>query len=140
MPSTSQMCHSSHVKKRERLSLQQGTHLNCIFKYPVFSLSNRKFSVPIYIICEYYIHRTDLADLSSFWKKMDFFVWQLSQYPLRLESEHLQLELTNFPVFSLCLDKIPCVLTKFPNSLFSLTGNLFGHFPCNQSVFPATSL
>ena len=44
----------------------------CVF--PVFfPVRLQIFCVPIYIICEYYIHRTDLADLSSFWKKMDFF-------------------------------------------------------------------
>ena len=94
----------------------------------VFPVRLQIFPVPIYIICECYIHRTDLADLSSFWKKIDFFLRQLSQYPLLLESEHLQLELIKFPVFSLCLDKIPCVLTNFPNSLFTLTGIFFGPF------------
>ena len=67
----------------------------------------------MYIICKYYIHRTDLADLSSFWEKIWTFLRQLSQYPLLLESEHLQFELTKFPVFSLCLDKIPCVFPVF---------------------------
>ena len=34
----------------------------CVF--PVFSLSNDK--LPIYVICNYNIHKTDLVDLSSF--------------------------------------------------------------------------
>ena len=75
----------------------------CVF--PVFSLSKPQiFPVPIYIICEYYIHRTDLADLLE---KKWILLRRLSQYPLLLESEHLQLELTKFPVFSVCLYKIP---------------------------------
>ena len=71
-----------------------------------------------------HIHRTDLADLSSFWKKMDISRGNYRNILYFLESEHLQLELTKFPVFSLCFDKI----SKFP--VFSLTGNPFGHFPC----------
>ena len=71
----------------------------------VFHVRPQIFPVPIYIICEYYIHRMDLAGLFSFWKKRDFFLRQLSQYPLLLESEHLQLELTKF-----CFHKI----SKFP--------------------------
>ena len=51
--------------------LFQGTHSNCIFKFCVFSLHIRHVS--IFIMCDYYIHRTDLADLSSFWKKMEIF-------------------------------------------------------------------
>ena len=57
--------------------LRQGTHSNCIFKFPVFSLCFpcvfpvqwQIFPVPIYIICDYYIVETDLADLSNFWGK-----------------------------------------------------------------------
>ena len=43
----------------------------CVF--PVFSLSIKPqiILVPIDIICEYYIHKTELADLSIFWKKME---------------------------------------------------------------------
>ena len=95
----------------------------------VFPVRPQIFPVPIYILCEYYIHRTDLVDLSSVWKFL--FLQQLSQYPLLLESEHLQLELTKFPVFSLCLDK----MSKFP--VFSMTGNFFGHFPCFPCVVGA---
>ena len=44
----------------------------CIF--PVFfPVRPQIFPVPIYTICDYYIHKTDLADLSSFWKKKRFF-------------------------------------------------------------------
>ena len=102
-----------------------GYPLKLYFQIPcVFPVRLQIFPVPIYIICEYYIHRTDLADLSSFLEKNGLFMQQLSQYPLLLESEYSQLELTKFPVFSLCLDKI----SKFP--VFSLTGNSFCHLPC----------
>ena len=53
-------------------------------------------------------------------EKKDFFLRQISQYPLLLESEYLQFEQAKFPVFgqnSLCFDKI----SKFPVFLpFSL--------------------
>ena len=59
------------------VSLRQDTHSNCILKFPVFSLSKPQiYPVPIYVICDYHIHKTDLADLSSFWKFR-----QISQYP-----------------------------------------------------------
>ena len=47
----------------------QGTHSKCIFKFPVFPVQPQIFPVPNYVICDYYIHKTDLADLSSliFW-------------------------------------------------------------------------
>ena len=48
---------------------------------------------------------------------------QISQYPLLLESEHLQLELTKFPVFSVSFDTI----SKF--LVFALTGIFFAIFP-----------
>ena len=69
--------------------------------------------MPIYVICDYYIDTTDLADLSSFQQNLDIFVAniKISSFFLPLESGNLQLELTQFPVFS-------------------LTGNFFGHFPC----------
>ena len=43
-------------------------------KFPVFSLSDRKFSVPIYMICDYYIHKTDFANLSTFKKSLEIFM------------------------------------------------------------------
>ena len=87
--------------------------------------------MPIYIISDNYKHKTDLADLSSFWEKKDFFAANIA-ISFTLESEYLQLELTKFPVFSLCFDKIPCVLTKFP--VFSVTGIFLCHFPCFPCV------
>ena len=35
-----------------------------------FPVQQQTFPVPIYIISDHYIHKTDLADLSSFRKKM----------------------------------------------------------------------
>ena len=92
----------------------------------VFPVQSQIFPVPIYIICDYYIDETDLADLlGQKWK----FSRQILQYPLLLESGNLQLEQTKFPVFSLCFGKI----SKFP--VFSLTGIFWGRFPSFPS-FP----
>ena len=44
----------------------QGAHLNCIFKFPVFPVTSQIFPMSIYQICDYYIQKTDLADISSF--------------------------------------------------------------------------
>ena len=65
------------------------------------------------MICDYYIHRTDLADLSSFRKKREI------SFKFRIREFTGQLEQTKFPVFS--------KISKFPG--FSLTGIYFGHFP-----------
>ena len=43
----------------------------CVF--PVFSVRLQIFPVAIYVICDYYIHKTDLADLSSFKEILDIF-------------------------------------------------------------------
>ena len=50
------------------LYFTQGTHSNSLF-----SLSDRKFSVPDYVMCDHYIHKTDLADLSRFQTKLLIF-------------------------------------------------------------------
>ena len=91
------------VPTQHCVSLYPGTHSNCMFKFPEFSL------------CQFVsITYTELT-----WQtcpasgKKWIFLRQLSQYPLLLESEHLQLELSKFPVFSLCLDNIPCVFPVF---------------------------
>ena len=94
---------------------------SCVF--PVFfPVRLQTFPVPINIICDYYIHKTDFADLSSFWKKMDFFATN-TQSLLLLESEHLLLELTKFLVFWQNF-QIPWVFPDrdvfLPFSLFSL--------------------
>ena len=50
-----------------------GYPLELYFQIPcVFPVRTHIFPGPIYIICDYYIHKTDLADLSSFWEKMIF--------------------------------------------------------------------
>ena len=97
----------------------------CFFpvRRQIFPVRRQIFPVPIYVICDYYIHKTDLADLSSL-KKNGGFSRQISKYLLPLESGNLKLEQTKFPVFSMCFGKI----SKFP--VFSLTGIFLGHFPC----------
>ena len=82
-------------------------HIPC-----VFPVRPQIFPVPIYVVCDYYIDKTDLADLSNFWKKMDIF------------AGNLQLEQTQFPVFSLSYGKI----------------SLFGHFPCFLCVVGTLSM
>ena len=48
----------------------QGTYSNCMFS--VFPVQPQIFPVPIYVTCDYYINKTDLADLSSFKRKGNF--------------------------------------------------------------------
>ena len=72
----------------------------------VFPVQPPIFPVPIYIICDYYTHKTELADLSSFWKKMEIFVANIAiSFTLRISE------------FTTWANTIPCVLAKFPNSL-----------------------
>ena len=51
-----------------------GYPLKLHFQSPcVFSVISKKFPVPIYVNCDCYIHKTDLANLSSFkktWKSL----------------------------------------------------------------------
>ena len=50
--------------------LFSGYPLKLYFQIPCVSpVQSQIFPVPIYIICDYYIDKTDLADLSNFWKK-----------------------------------------------------------------------
>ena len=45
-----------------------------VFEIPcVFPVQLQIFPVPIYIICDYYIHKTELVDLSSFLEKNGIF-------------------------------------------------------------------
>ena len=92
----------------------------CVF--PVFSLSDCKFPLcqSIYVICDYYIHQTDLVDISSL-KRIWEFSRKISKYLLPLESGNLQLEQTKFPVFWQHF-QIPCV---FPDRDFFLPFSLF---------------
>ena len=89
-----------------------------------FPVQLQIFPVPIYIIYDYYIHKTDLPDLFPALEKKWKFSRQISQYPLPLESGNIELDQTKLTVFSLCFGKI----SKFP--VFSRTGNIFGRFPC----------
>ena len=76
----------------------------------------------IYLICDYYRHKTDLADLSSFKKN-----WEISaanfEISFDFKSGNLQLEQPKFPVFWQNF-QIPCVFPDreflWPFSLFSL--------------------
>ena len=85
---------------------------NCLCFPCFFPVRRQIFPVPIYVICDYYIHKTDLADLSSLITKIEKSKNQkISKYLLPLESGNLQLEQTKFPVYF-------------------LTGIFFCHFPC----------
>ena len=107
--------------------LGAGYPLKLHFQIPcVFPVRPQIVPVPIYVTCDYYIHKTDLSDLSRFKKKKSKSSLQISQYILPLESGKLQLEQTKFPVFNVFWQnfQIPCV---FPDkesfwsfSLFSL--------------------
>ena len=67
---------------RQRLSINRVYPLKLYFQIPcVFPVQPRIFPVPIYIICEYYKHRTDLADLSSFWEKNGNFLGKYRRIP-----------------------------------------------------------
>ena len=77
------------------------------------------FPVPIYVICDYYILKTDWADFARF-RFLFLFLRQILKYLLPLESGNLQLEQTKFPVF-------------WQN--FQIPYVFFGHFPY-FSCFP----
>ena len=83
----------------------------------VFPVQPEIFPVPIYVICEYYIHKTDLPDLSTLKK-----IFKNIFYPI--QSGNLQLDQTKFLAFSLCFGNI----SKLP--LFSLTAIFCWYFPC----------
>ena len=77
----------------KRKSLQKwhytGYPLKLYFQIPcVFPVQPQIFPVPIYIICDYYIHKTDLADLSSFWIKMEIFTANID-FTLRKKLKNL---------------------------------------------------
>ena len=106
------------------LVLHQGPHSNCLFKkkFFVFSLFfslSVNFSVLIYKICDSNIHKTALADISSFLKKLELSL-HISYYSLPFESRSLQLEQTKFPMFWQNFR----ILFGFPDREFC------GHFPC----------
>ena len=100
------------------LQYLQGTHWNCIFKFCVFPVRPQIFPVPIYMICDYYIHKTNLADLSSFRKK-----WQFSRQLKNI------FYLSNQGNYNLSKPN-SCFWGKFPNSLcFPWQGIFLGNFP-----------
>ena len=100
-----------------------GYPLELHFQIPcVFPLRLQVFPVPIYVICDYYIHKTNLADLSSFKENLKIFaanIWKYFTFRLRefrtwAKPNSLCFgKISKFPVFS---------LTEFflPFSLFSL--------------------
>ena len=97
--------------------------LKLYFKIPcVFPVQSQIFPVPIYIICEYYIHtKLTCRPIQILEKKLKFFAAHITiSFTFRIR----ELNQTKFPVFSLCFGKI----SKFP--VFSLTGIFFCHFPC----------
>ena len=64
------------------LEQYSGYPLKLHFQIPcVFPVQLHIFPVPIYVICDYYIDKTDLADLSCF-KIIWIFSWQISKYLL----------------------------------------------------------
>ena len=46
----------------------------------LFPVQPQMFPVPIYIICDYYIHKTDLANLSSLNKNLEAFAANIEIY------------------------------------------------------------
>ena len=115
-------------------SVFHGTHSNCIFKFPVFPVRPQISPVPIYVICNYYIHKTYLSSSPKKWK----FSRQISKYLLPLESGNLQLEQTKFPEFWQIF-QIPCVFPDrefiWPFSLFSLWSRYHNKGPYMHTLF-----
>ena len=112
---------------------QSGYPLKLYFQiHCVFPVQPQIFPVPTYVFCDYYIHKIDLADLSSFCKKNGTFVETIAIFFTftALESGNLQLEQTKFPVFWQNF-QIPCAL---PNKYF------FGHFPCAVGTLTVNEL
>ena len=70
--------------------------------------------MPIYVLCDYYIYKTDFADLSSFKQNLEN-SRQIPKFLLLLESGNLQVEQTKFPVIWPNF-QIPCVF--FPDRDF----------------------
>ena len=103
-----------------------GRHCLCKYRsYPVFPVWLQIFPVSNYRICDYYIHKTDMADLSSF-KKIRTFFRQIPKYLLPLESGNLQLAWANKLSLLMpyeCFGKI----SKFP--VIFLTGIFFAISP-----------
>ena len=72
-----------------RLWLYRYQHVGIYRVSTQIAFSNSlSFPLPKYVICDYYIHKIDLADISNFKKNL-----------IPIESGNLQLEQTKFPVF-----------------------------------------
>ena len=70
-------------------------------------------------LCDYYIHKTDLADLSCFIE-----IWKFLR---QISKESFTWRIREFTTWA---KRIPCVLAIFPNSLcFPWQGILLGYFP-----------
>ena len=91
------------------------------FQIPcVFPVRLQMFPVQIYVICNYYIHKTDLADSSSFKKNWEIFAANM-ETPFTFKNQGIyNLSKPN----SLCFGKI----SKFP--AFSPTGIFLLPFSC----------
>ena len=113
---------SKHIQSIHVITGYTGYPLKLHFQIPwVFPVRWQIFPVPIYVICDYYIHKTELADLSSLKKnKFEDFGGKFRNIFYLWNQEIYNLSNPN----CLCFGKI----SSFP--VFSLTGNLFGHFPC----------
>ena len=65
--------------------IKLGSPLKLHFQIPCVSpVRSKNFPVPTYLICDYYIHKTDLADLSSCKRKFLKFSRKISNYRLPL--------------------------------------------------------
>ena len=88
----------------------------CLFPVPT-----QIFPVPIFMICDYYIHKTDLADLSSFKTKLEIFAANIEiSFTFRISE------------FTTWANQISYVLAKISNSLCFPWQFFFFIFP----VFP----
>ena len=93
------------------------------------------FPVPIYIIHNYNMHKTDLVDLSSFWEKMEIFnvntaiisfTFRIQRiYNLSKQNSLFFGKISKFPVFSLTENFLG------PFSLFSLCSG----YPVNSAYY-----
>ena len=115
--------HTSHTMHTLHRVPTQISFSNSLCFPCFFPVRPQIFPVPIYLICDYYIHKTDLAKFSTLKNKLEVF--------RNFRSKNLNIcYLSNQGIYnlsklnSLCFGKI----SKFP--VFSLTRNFFGHFPC----------
>ena len=98
----------------------QGTHSNCIFKFPVFSpCPTANFRVYFRDLLLLHTQNCLGRDLSSY-----KFFWEIFAANFKISFTFRIRELTTWA------NQIPCVLAKFPNSLcFPWQGFFFATFP-----------